>query len=136
MAGKIQGADLKTVAELGGNADRLPLDTQIYVTANGINKTLYQAIVDQDIGAPPVALKETLTLSSTDISNGYVDLSAEALADSVDLHADRTKMFETRDYTLSIVSLVTRITFVNSFAAGGDNELQEGDVLYVEFIQA
>lgn len=139
MAGKIQNEDIKSSAEIvadGGTASQLPNDTKIWVTANGINKTLYQAIVDEDIGAPPVALKETLVLDATDISNGYIDLAAEALSNSVDLHADRVKMFETRDYTLSIVSLVTRITFANSFASGGDNELQEGDSLYVEYIQA
>ena len=139
MAGQIQNEDIKSSAELvsgGGTAAQLPNDDKVYITALSINKTLKQAIIDEDIGAPPIALKESLTLSAGDISAGYKDLSAEALSNSLDLHADRTKMFETRDYTLSIVSLVTRITWVNDFASGGSNELVEGDILYAEFIQA
>lgn len=54
MAGKIQGADIKTEAELitaGATKSSLPRDTQIYVSANSINKTLDQAIIDGDIGS-------------------------------------------------------------------------------------
>jgi hypothetical protein len=53
MAGKIQKQDVKTEAELiaaGASASSLINDTQIYVTASGINKTLDDAIVDGDIG--------------------------------------------------------------------------------------
>lgn len=53
MAGRIQGADVKTEAELvsaGADKTYLPRDTQIYVTALGINKTLDDAITDGDIG--------------------------------------------------------------------------------------
>lgn len=54
MAGKIQGADVKTEAELisaGATASSLIQDTQIYVSANTINKTLDDAIIDGDIGS-------------------------------------------------------------------------------------
>jgi hypothetical protein len=53
MAGKLQNEDFKTEAELtgaGGSASQLLNDTKVYVTASGINKTLYDAIVDGDIG--------------------------------------------------------------------------------------
>lgn len=53
MPGKIQNEDLKSLAELtgaGGSPSQLPNDTKIYVTANGINKQLSQAITDGDIG--------------------------------------------------------------------------------------
>jgi len=53
MAGKIQRQDVKTEAELvGAGATKADLinDTQIYVTATGINKTLDDAIVDGDLG--------------------------------------------------------------------------------------
>lgn len=54
MAGQIQNEDIKSVAELtsaGGTAAQLPNDTKVWVTANSINKTLQQAIIDGDIGA-------------------------------------------------------------------------------------
>lgn len=53
MAGKIQDADIKSVAELvsaGATAASLPNDDKVYVTANSVNKTLKQAIIDGDIG--------------------------------------------------------------------------------------
>lgn len=52
MAGKIQNEDIKSAAELvtaGGTAAQLPNDTKIWVTANGLAKSLYQAIVDGDL---------------------------------------------------------------------------------------
>lgn len=50
---KIQGADVKTEAELitaGATASSLIQDTQIYVSALSLNKTLDDAIIDGDIG--------------------------------------------------------------------------------------
>lgn len=140
MAGKIQGADLKTEAELilaGADKTYLPNDTQIYITANGINKTLYAAITDQNIGAPPVAAKESLLLDSTDILNQYVDLATEALTNSIDLHVNRIKMFEGIDYSTSVVAgPLTRITFLGDFSSSGSSAIVEGDTLYVEYIEA
>lgn len=53
MAGKIQKQDVKTLAELtgaGASASDLIQDTQIYVSASGLNKQLSAAIADGDIG--------------------------------------------------------------------------------------
>jgi hypothetical protein len=53
MAGLLQDADHKSESELvaaGGTKAMLLNDTKIYVTANSINKTLDDAIVDGDIG--------------------------------------------------------------------------------------
>ncbi|MDZ4810762.1 MAG: hypothetical protein SGI96_21205 [Bacteroidota bacterium] len=50
--GRIQNEDLKTVAQLiasGASAASLPNDDKIWVTANGILKTLKQAIEDGDL---------------------------------------------------------------------------------------
>lgn len=49
---RIQNEDIKSAAQLitdGGTAAQLPNDDKVYVTANSLNKTLYQAIVDGDI---------------------------------------------------------------------------------------
>ena len=136
---RIQNEDLKSVAQLisgGGTAAQLPNDDKVYVTANGINKTLKQAIVDEDIGAPPVCNKEAITLSGTNISNGYVDLSFEALAESLLTIYSRQVLIEGVDYSLSIVSLVTRVTWLGDYALGGNAELQENDNLYFQYIVA
>lgn len=53
MAGKIMNADIQSEAELiskGASAAQLPNDDKVYVTANSINKTLKNAIIDGDIG--------------------------------------------------------------------------------------
>lgn len=49
MTGKIQNADIKSVSELTSPSS-LPNDDKIYVTADGLNKTLKAAIEDGDIG--------------------------------------------------------------------------------------
>src|SRR6185295_8023487 len=54
MSRQIQNEDIKTEADItgaGGSASQLPNDTKIWVTANGINKRLDQAIADGDIGS-------------------------------------------------------------------------------------
>lgn len=136
---RIQNEDIKSSAQLisgGGTSAQLPNDDKIYVTANGINKTLKQAILDEDIGAPPVCNKEAITLTGTNISNGYVDLAFEALADSLIMVSERQFLIEGVDYTLSIVSLVTRVTFSGDYALGGNAELQDGDTIYFKYIVA
>lgn len=138
MAGRIQNEDIKTSAEIvsgGGTASQLPNDDKIYVTANGINKTLKQAIIDQDIGAPPVCGKEDAQLSGTDISNGYIDLSVEALSGSLLVTHERQVLKEGVDYSLSIVSLVTRVTWAGDFAIGGISELVENDIVDFQYIE-
>lgn len=65
MPAKIQKQDVKTVADLvgaGATAADLPNDDQVYVSANSINKTLKQAIIDGDIsGGGTGAIKFTAT---------------------------------------------------------------------------
>lgn len=63
---KIQKQGIKTVSELiadGATAADLPQDTQVYITANSLNKTLNQAIIDADFAAasPIFAMAEFST---------------------------------------------------------------------------
>lgn len=63
---KLQGADLKTEAELvtaGADKTYLPRDTQIYVTANAINKTLDDAIIDGDIAGGASGIKPNFIIN-------------------------------------------------------------------------
>lgn len=53
MSGRLQNQDFKSEAELiaaGASASSLLNDSKIYVTANSLNKTLDDAIIDGDIG--------------------------------------------------------------------------------------
>jgi hypothetical protein len=72
-------------------------------------------------------VKVRYTLTSTDITNGYVDLDHVAKNESVHVFLDRLACHESDDYTLSVVSGVTRVTFTNSFKTSEEGP-GEGDL--------
>jgi hypothetical protein len=77
------------------------------------------------------AAKEIFTLAAGDITNGYVDLTNEAINDSIRVTPIGGMEQEvTADYTLSVVSGVTRVTFAGDLAA----ELIAGDKLQVAYL--
>lgn len=77
--------------------------------------------------------KENFVLSATDITNGYIELSNEAIDKSVRFYVGRLSGFEGEDYELSVVNGVTRITFIGSFASGGAEEMEQGDKVKVAY---
>ena len=71
MPGRLQNEDIKSVAELaaqGCGPEKLPNDDKVYLTANGINKTLKQAIEDGDLsgGGGGSGFDEDLILTNED----------------------------------------------------------------------
>lgn len=127
----IQDADVKDATQAGA-ASRLINAAKIYVSS--FSKTLAQAISDGDIGAPPTFLEEALTLSSGDISAGYIDLAVEVQDASIVAHFGRTAAFLSLDFTTSVVLSKTRITFAGEFALSGDNALVDGDVVRFKYL--
>lgn len=100
--------------------------------------SILQAIqkLNGNIAAIPAAAtnqKETITLDATDITNGYVDLADEALADSlVFLVEGAGDQLETIDYSVSVVAgPVTRITWTG---LGLDGLLADGDVVQANYL--
>lgn len=77
--------------------------------------------------------KENLTLNGTDITNQYKDLAFEAVPESIDLKVTGAGAVEGVDYTLSVVSNVTRITFAGDLATGGAAALISGDILNIQY---
>ena len=71
--------------------------------------------------------KENFTLSASDISNGYVDMSFLAADQSMNAFTDGLAVHEGFDYNLSMMNGVTRFSFVSGadFAAG--------DKMYVQY---
>lgn len=81
----------------------------------------------------PVGKKERFVLVAQDITNGYVDCSFQALADTMLLMTGGVIHNEGsgEDYTLSVVSGKTRITFQPDLAA----MLVAGDDIYVQYLK-
>jgi len=79
--------------------------------------------------------KEKFTLSSTDISNGYVDLGFEARENSIRAFVGRLAIHEGvgEDYTVSVVGGVTRVTFVGNMVTPSEEQLTAGDVLHFSY---
>lgn len=77
--------------------------------------------------------KEKFVLDATDISNGYIGLANLAVAESIVASVDRLMIHETDDYTVSVVSGVTRITFAGSLITIGQEKLSAGDVVRVTY---
>jgi len=82
---------------------------------------------------PAAPTKEKFTLTSTDISNGYINLGEVVTPNSEMIFVGSLYMHPTDSYTLSTVDGVTRVTWANEVAAGGATELVEGDVVYVRY---
>lgn len=93
-----------------------------------------KAYVDAAI---PTWSKYKRTLDATDITNQYIDLPHEVVANSVTAFVDRLAIHEgaAEDYTLSLEGGVTRLTFLNDIATGGASELIAGDSIYVKYVR-
>jgi hypothetical protein len=72
-------------------------------------------------------------LTSTDISNGYVDLPHEAVSGSVIAFVDRLAIHETEEFTVSVVGGVTRITFAGPLVSPGQQSLDANDNVFVKY---
>jgi multidrug efflux pump subunit AcrA (membrane-fusion protein) len=78
--------------------------------------------------------KEEVILTEQNITDGYVSLSgAEIIARSMAASIDRLNVFESEDFSLSVVDGVTRMTFLNSFASGGDEAVEAGEKLRLTY---
>jgi hypothetical protein len=81
------------------------------------------------------AFQELLTLSATDITNQYVDLSYTAInATIILIPAGGIPQLTGVDFTLSVVSGKTRISFAGDIATGGVAALISGDKLAIQYI--
>ena len=94
--------------------------------------------LDAAIGGLPGGLsgkKEVFTLSAADISNGYIDCAHLAAADTMLLMSGGVVHQEVESYLLSEVGGVTRITFAGDLVAPSENQLLEGDKVYIQYMK-
>lgn len=78
--------------------------------------------------------KEIVTITAQNVTDGYVDLTAtDVIPKSMTASIDRLSVFEDEDFSLSVVEGVTRMTFLNSFATGGDEAIEENEQLRLTY---
>ncbi len=82
MAGRIQNEDIRSVAELvsaGATAASLPNDDKIYVTANSVNKTLKQALIDGDIATSSSPVGTVVMFAGSSAPAGWLACDGSSL---------------------------------------------------------
>jgi hypothetical protein len=72
-------------------------------------------------------------LTATNISNGYVDLTHEAIGESIHAFVDRLAIHQGEDFSISVVGGVTRITFTGDLVSPGQSSLDASDNIYVRY---
>lgn len=77
-----------------------------------------------------------VTLTAQQVTDGYLDLSHEALSGSIHVYCDRLAILEGLDYSVSVVGGVSRLTWIGPSAAGSEEEFSEGDVVYVQYMRS
>lgn len=138
--GLIQGEldDTQTGAGLDSNGSYIVPTGTTYLDAS---TSLADATLKLDVAVNDAVqnnAKERFVLSGTDITNQYIDLAHEAIANSLMAYVDRLAIHEgaSEDYTLSVVAGKTRISFANAIATGGLEALEAGDVINVKYTYA
>ncbi len=127
---------LDTLKEL---ADSLGNDANFITTVNtsiqeakdtaAANKQEILSLLSQSL-----VKRMKIVLTQQHIDDGYVELPHTGIVHgSLDAHMDRLGMFEGEDFTLHEVGLKTRLVFINSFEAGGDEEVEVGAELRVKY---
>lgn len=77
--------------------------------------------------------REKFDLTATNISNGYIDLAEEVIAESIHAFVDRLAIHQAEDFTVSVVGGVTRITFAGDLVSPGQSQLDANDNIYVRY---
>lgn len=80
--------------------------------------------------------KSVITVTSGQVSAGYIDLADKAVDKSTVIFVNRVPVFEGEDYSISLNNNLTRITFINTFAPGQADALTTGDKVRVTYEKA
>ena len=104
-------------------------------SVRAVKELVSSSATQVDLEIASRSMQERLTISATDISNGYVDLAYKAHQSSLIPSIDRLLLIEEYDYTVSVVGGKTRLTFAGSIASGGFEALASGDKLTVRYLK-
>ncbi len=109
--------------------------------ASGLAAIDVQAAIDEvegrvdalETALTPTWGREKFDLTATNISNGYIDLAEEVIAESIHAFVDRLAIHQAEDFTVSVVGGVTRITFAGDLISPGQSQLDANDNIYVRY---
>jgi len=103
--------------------------------ADNSTKLATTAYVDAAVPAAVSYLKQAITLVTGDITAQYVDLSQQCKANSLHLAVGGLGyVIEDVDFTVSVVSSKTRVTFAGDLATAGATPLAASNVLYAKCV--
>lgn len=134
--------------DLNAGMVSIPGESAIVISFGAIDvkvdgSTILKKVADESYQLEAIQpAEQRITLSPTDITNQYVDLSfpifgSSASANSATLWAVGGPMqLKTVDYTVSLTggaAGVTRITFAGDLATGGSAALISGDILVINY---
>ena len=124
--GALEGSITAATSALEGSV------TAAISTAEGYTDTEKQDVLA--LISNTLVQQETLTITAQNVQDGFVSLTGVNIVPrSMMVFIDRLCMFENVDYSLSVVDGVTNLTFLNSFAAGGVEEIDENTALRVTY---
>jgi chaperonin cofactor prefoldin len=127
------------------------INSQLDMKANKIvdlaDPTLAQdaatkAYVDSKVASGTDYEVQKITLSATDITNQYVDLSFKAALGSVISSSDRVNLIivlgadSDADFIQDNSGAITRLTFQGDSATGGSSPLADGQIIYFNYVKA
>lgn len=127
-------------SRIESKVDQEVLDRQSAVSAEqsareSADSALSGRISTLESATKPQGRKESKVMSSEDISNAYVDLAAEAMANTLMISVSGTVQYEGEDYSLSVVGGKTRVTFIGDLTPDGDGAaLVAGDKVYFQYM--
>lgn len=131
--------DINIIRANGSNVIEFPSVPQVVGTPSNSTDIATVGYVATQVSAIFVAsyAKESFTLSGTNITNQYIDLSRIAKNSTIDLIFNGLIQQESIDYTVSLTGGVggfTRLSFAGDLAAGGASALIATDVLNIKYI--
>lgn len=78
--------------------------------------------------------REEITVTATDITNGYVSLAVAAIIpNSITAFVDRAGIFEDIDFTVDLSGAYVKLVFIGSLLPGGAEALAPGDLIRVSY---
>lgn len=123
---RAESAEAAKLVEAKGYTDSVASSLQSAVTTAITNEASARSSADSALSSrvsvleAKVFVKESITLVADDITAGYVDLTNVAAANSIVAFIGRLGMHQDYDFTVSVVSGKTRITFKNGSSLIGD----------------